>query len=383
MTKLNSEILSSNNFYSDLKPCWSKDSTVNTDYTFHQIAPYIGRMKTTIARFLLDNFTNKGDLIVDPFCGCGVVGLEAASSGRSIIAGDWNPYAVLLTRAKLFPPVSLEAAESRLENAWDNAQTRFIKQDLRTVPKWVRKFFHPETLRNTLAFRDSCIDLGDDFLLACLLGILHHQRTGFLSYPASHLVPYLRDKKFPKDQFPKMYQEREVLPRLQAKLKRTFKRPPNKFMESRKVYEIDARKFPKVKNVKAIITSPPYMNALDYVRDNRLRIWFINRSLPNEIEISRHNKDQAYSSLIKNVCALFSQNIVTGGYIILVVGDASKRSSRNGQTTKLTLELFNNASSLNSFKLAKFYEDTIPDIRRSRKECSGTKKESILIFKKM
>ena len=133
---------------------------------------------------------------MDPFCGCGVVALEAAGNGRHVVAGDWNPYAVLLTRAKLFPPRDQETAESRLQRAWNLSRERVGKQDLRTVPQWVRRFFHPETLRNALAFRDVCLYLGDEFLLACLLGILHHQRPGFLSYPSSHLVPYLRNQKF-------------------------------------------------------------------------------------------------------------------------------------------------------------------------------------------
>ena len=198
---------------------WSNQSTVARDGTFHQIAPYIGRMKTSMARSLLQKHTSRGDLVVDPFCGCGVVGLEAAASGRRVIVGDWNPYAVLLTRAKLFPPATIVDAESRLRSAWEIASTRFCEQDLSDVPQWVLRFFHPETLRRALAFRDACLDQEDDFLLACLLGILHHQRPGFLSYPASHLVPYLRDKKFPRQQFPEMYVERDVFVRMGAKLR--------------------------------------------------------------------------------------------------------------------------------------------------------------------
>ena len=108
-------------------------------------------------------------------------------------------------------------------------------QDLRTVPVWVRRFFHPETLRSALAFRDTCIERRDEFLLACLLGILHHQRPGFLSFPSSHLVPYLRDRKFPRKSFPEMYEERDVLVRLEAKVRRTYRRPTGPFLEPRRV----------------------------------------------------------------------------------------------------------------------------------------------------
>src|SRR3989442_11643018 len=160
------------------------------------------------------------------------------------------------------------AAQRRLRETWALSRKKISKQDLRTVPRWVRKFFHPETLRSALAFRDACVERQDHFLLACLLGILHHQRPGFLSYPSSHLVPYLRERKFPRNAYPAMYQKRDVLTRLEAKVRRAFRRPAQRYAEVRRVLRIDARSFPRVRNIRAIITSPPYMNELDYVRDN-------------------------------------------------------------------------------------------------------------------
>jgi len=368
--------------HSSLKPTWSPDSTVAHDWTFHQIAPYIGRMKTSMARALVNMQTRRGDLVVDPFCGCGVVALEAAANGRRVVAGDWNPYAVLLTRAKLFPPASAQAAERRLRNMWKLTRGRFREQDLRTVPLWVRRFFHPETLRTTLAFRDACIDCGDDFLLASLLGILHHQRPGFLSYPSSHLVPYLRDRKFPQKDFPEMYEERDVLARLEAKIRRIFRRPPYAYTESKRVMHIDARRFPRIKGIRAVITSPPYMNGLDYVRDNRLRLWFVNRSLPEGLELVGHNREKAFTQLLKAVCNRLAPGIERGGYFILVVGDVSRGRSRIGHTSDLTRTLFDTETALGDFKLSAEYHDTIPDIRRSRRECRGTKTEIILVYRK-
>lgn len=336
-----------------------------------------------MARTLVNMRTRRGDLVVDPFCGCGVVALEAAANGRRVVAGDWNPYAVLLTRAKLFPPASQQAAERRLRKMWKLACGRFREQDLRTVPWWVRRFFHPETLRKTLAFRDACVDFGDDFLLACLLGILHHQRPGFLSYPSSHLVPYLRDHKFPRHLFPEMYEERDVLVRLEAKIHRTFRRPPCAYTESRRVIRIDARKFPGIKGIKAVITSPPYMNELDYIRDNRLRLWFIKRSLPKELELVSRDREKSFTELLKAICIRLAPGIERKGYFILVVGDVSRGSSRIGHTSVLTRTLFDTEAALGDFKLSGEYHDAIPDIRRSRRECRGTKAETVLVYRKL
>lgn len=361
---------------------WSSAATTSTDWTFHQIAPYIGRMKTSMARSLVLRNSQRGELIVDPFCGCGVVALESIANGRNVVVGDWNPYAVLLTRAKLFAPLSQEAAQRRLRMTWELSRTLLKKQDLRTVPRWVRRFFHPETLRSTLAFRDACVQKGDNFLLACLLGILHHQRPGFLSYPCSHLVPYLRDRKFPREQFSDLYEERNVLSRLEAKIQRTYRRPPRSYRVSRRVLHTDARRFPKLRQIASVITSPPYMNELDYVRDNRLRLWFIERSLPKDIELVRRSRETAFKELMRSVCVRLGPRIKRGGTFVLVVGDATRGGGRRGRTAAITQRLFESESALKNFKLEKAYRDKIPDIRRSRRECSGTKVETILIYRK-
>lgn len=362
-------------------PPWSSASTVASDFTLHQIAPYIGRMKTSMARSLIYSWTQPGDLIVDPFCGSGVVALEAAASGRKIVAGDWNPYAVLLSRAKIFPPNTLRLAERRLERTWKLAQKNLEKQDLSKLPPWVIKFFHPNTLRSALSFRDACIALNDEFLLACFLGILHHQRPGFLSYPSSHLVPYLRDRKFPRAIYPEMYEERDVLTRMIAKIRRTLRRVPGKYTEFHRIIQSDARDFPRFRNVKAVITSPPYMNELDYIRDNRLRLWFISRSIPKGLELVGSNRDKAFSELLGAMCSRLAPGIVSGGYFIFVIGDAT-RGGKIGYSTSLAHNLFITNKALSKFHLHSVFSDTIPDIRRSRRECRGTKAETVLVFKK-
>jgi len=361
---------------------WSSGSTVKSDWTFHQLAPYIGRMKTSMARSLVLHHSRSGEIVVDPFCGCGVVAVEAAAHDRQVVVGDWNPYAVLLTRAKLFAPANEDLAKRRLHRAWKLSRRLLARQDLRTVPVWVRRFFHPETLRSALAFRDACVRMEDDFLLGCLLGILHHQRPGFLSYPSSHLVPYLRDRKFPRKQFAKLYEERDVLVRLRAKIQRMYRRPPGRYRSRRRVLQVDARQFPRTRHVSTVITSPPYMNELDYVRDNRLRLWFIKRALPEGIELVGRNRESAFRELMRSVCTRIAPNVKRGGSFVLVVGDATRGGGRTGRTATITRELFESDAALAAFRLEKIYKDKIPNIRRSRRECAGTKVETILVYRK-
>ena len=57
-------------------------SAVRNESTLHQLSPYIGKLKSSIARSLVSQFTDQGDLIYDPFSGSGTIALEAWASNR-------------------------------------------------------------------------------------------------------------------------------------------------------------------------------------------------------------------------------------------------------------------------------------------------------------
>ena len=349
--------------------------------TLHQIAPYIGRLRIGFARELVVNLSKPGDTIIDPFAGAGTVALEALCNGRAVIAGDWNAYAGVLTRAKLFAPSSVEAADDAIEKTWALSRRLLSRQDLRRVPSWVRNFFHPTTLKSALAFRDACLEYRDDFLLACLLGILHHERPGFLSYPSSHLVPYLRDRKYPRALYPELYAQRDVKSRVAAKVRRMLQVLPPSLKLRRSVLLKDARRFPKIPRVRAIITSPPYMNELDYVRDNRLRLWFIDKRIPAHLECSSLRKEIAFAELITTVFSRLAPCVVDGGYIALVLGD-TRRGMRRLDTAQIARRAFDTIPQLRKFKLKAKLSTRIPDVRRSRRAHEGTKQETVLVFQR-
>jgi hypothetical protein len=124
------------------------------------------------------------------------------------------------------------------------------------------------------------------------------------------------------------------------------------------------------------------MNELDYVRDNRLRLWFIGRCLPKGIELVGRDRALAFKELMRSVCTRLAPQVKRGGSFVLVVGDATRGSGSPGRTADITRKLFQSDPAFKKFKLEKAYTDKIPDVRRSRRECSGTKIETILIYRK-
>ena len=158
--------------------------------SLHRIAPYIGRMRPALAKSLVSEYSSVGGWVWDPFCGSGTVPLECRLLARNVIAGDVNPYACMLTRAKLHAPRSNNQCISSIFEL-----TILLREQMSLgttiVQDWVTKFFHPQTLNEIRILFSILHNRRDYFLTGCLLGILHHQRPGFLSlsYMQSSSIP--------------------------------------------------------------------------------------------------------------------------------------------------------------------------------------------------
>lgn len=352
--------------------------------TIQQLAPYVGRMKSGMARVLIDHYCREGDTVFDPFCGSGVVPFEAALMGRVALGNDLSPYGYVLTRGKLSAPRSLKVALEQTLEVLEVIEGEAPSVKLDTVPKWVREFFHPQTLRETIAAFQVLFESENYFLLSCLLGILHHVRPGFLSYPASHLVPYLRRKKYPPADFPEMYEYRDLRSRLLAKVRRAYRRTLLPEWWGGHIYKVTMENAMKLslssESVDAIVSSPPYFGALDYARDNRLRLWFLGVSDWKELDKSLTASDQVYLPQMRKCLSEMHRVLKRGGYCVLVLGDVA----RNGKEKNTARILSNLAVDVTNggFEEEELYSDVIPDNRRSRRRTRTTKIERILVMRK-
>ncbi len=361
---------------SRLSLAWEKSCT-NTESTLHQLSPYIGKLKSSIAQDLILNFSPPGGLVADVFAGSGTVLLEAVRLGRRTFGVDSSPYATLLSRAKLSAPVTLDEALARARVRLAAAALR-PTPDRRKIPAWVKNFFHPQTLREVINFAKECQEQHDVFSLACMLGILHHQRPGFLSYPSSHLTPYLRDKKFPKAEFPELYQYRALEPRLTAKIERSYKRKD--FVVTSNQYsfvEGNAENVTLPKGIDCIITSPPYMNALDYGRDNRLRLWFIDNAKAELIDSAPSQQRDGFQALMKSFSQQVVKSLIPNGFCIVIVGDKTRGEAKYPLSICVQ-DIFKSYAP--ELRLIQTVANNIPDIRRARRDCRGVRTENFLIF---
>ena len=352
--------------------------------TLQQLSPYVGKMKSGMARVLIALYSRPGDTVLDPFAGSGVVPLEAALSGRCAWANDLSPYAYVLTRGKLEAPENERVAIQQAKSLLDAVKRESPSVDINVAPGWVGEFFHPDTLREVLTAFQILRQREDYFFTACLLGILHHVRPGFLSYPASHLVPYLRKTKYPPEKFPKMYSYRDLSSRLLEKVKRAYRRhmlPPNWNQRRYEVWQTNSMNLPMGEGtVGAIISSPPYFGALDYARDNRLRLWFLGCEDWKELDASLTANNRVYLPEMSICLQEMFRVLKPGSRCILVLGDVERDDK-----TRLTAEILADLAvkvTRGQFEVETILDDRIPDERRSRRRTGTTKLERILVMRK-
>ena len=333
-----------------------------------------------MASSLVAQFTKAGDLLYDPFSGSGTVALEAWFAGRRVIANDLSPYAYLLTRAKLFPCRKLDSALKQIHRSGVEVARECRDVDLRNIPAWVRRFFHPQTLRETVAWGTVLKRKRQWFLLASLMGILHHQRPGFLSYPSSHAVPYLRTKKFPRHRFPELYAYRSIQNRLEAKVARAFRRRPQlDFEVSRFCFCKDAAQLSPLEPVDAIITSPPYMRLLEYARDNRLRLWFLGIRDWKELDTVVSPDESTFLALMERCFAQWKNSLKQGGLCVLIIGDALSQLA-DGNLPEVVSQIATH--SVGGYEQVCEYTDLIPNARRVRRGTTGSSSETIVVLRK-
>jgi DNA modification methylase len=329
----------------------------------HHMSAYVGKLKPGMAHWLIRVSTIPGDTVLDPFSGIGTVPLEADLMGRKGIGIDLNPYAAAISRAK-FDRKSLDHRISYLENL--KLDTKSIKT--KEISPFIKQYFHEKTLKEIFALKQILIDEKQDFLLGCLIGILHGHRPGHLSATTSLVIPFVPKTKA---------EYREVIPRMIEKTKRMY-RDEVPLKTKTKIYEKDSRnKVLKNDTVDAVVSSPPYYNTLNYVTDNRLRIAFLGYDEDGRSNLDdkliQHRAD--YLEDMRKVGKRLRDCIKPDGHCIFVLGDM-----HSGKKTINTAQDISEVYKELGFKVHEnIVEDKMPD-NKSHPSSSKRRKNDRILF---
>ena len=344
------------------------------------LSPYVGKMRPSLARYLIEKYAPSDSTIYDPFSGSGTVLLEGWVLGHNVIGNDLNYYAFVLSMGKLNPYRTSDEAVNALQKYKKRAENKAKSYNVDLIPNWIVSFYDINTLKEICAWTYYLKKYKEWFLLACLMGILHHQRPGFLSYPASHGAPYLRSIKYPKEQYPEMYQYKNVYEKLLRKVIRSYAHIPslNYALERKMILGNTATIRFKNQHFSAIITSPPYMKSLTYARDNRLRLWFLGESDWESLDKRISPDKNAFIEIMRKCFRKWSLLQVTGDKCIIVIGDIKiNYCNQKKSLSDVLVDL-----SKKYYTCKEQYYDAIPEKRKVVKGETSIKSEVVIVLER-
>lgn len=314
---------------SELTSTW-KATSGRWGHSLHRLAPYVGGFPPSLAYYFVQRFSDRGDTILDPFCGGGTAPLEGALRGRHTIGNDAFIYAYVLSAAKCNPLLTDQFKEyvyQKLDEIKeiDNSDMRLLGNDD------LRVFYSDYTLNRILGLR-KILD-GDNstkavYLKAIMCGILHGPSDMFLSlqtkdtYAGSvnYVREYAKEHNLEKP-------EVDIEPKALRKQEIVTKNPiPDDLGDRTRILQGDARDLDVAgKSVDLIITSPPYMRVLDYTWNNWIRLWWLGEDRKDERENLDLTSDVSkYRSFMRDCVKEMYRVLDDNGVAVLVVGDVKK-----------------------------------------------------------
>lgn len=295
----------------------------------HEVS-YRACFKPQLPRFFIERLTQAGDIVYDPFMGRGTTPVEAALLGRIPFGCDINPLSEVMSRPRLRPP-TLEEIEDRLQ------QIDFHSFD--EFPDDLRVFYHPETLREIVALKKyllerrarKAIDYVDDWICLVALNRLTGHSPGFFSVytlPPNQAVSVKSQQKINADR--KQTPPRRSVPRLILKKSRNLLSDCNAGVRSTLAGVAPKARFfteaaaytPQIKanSVALVVTSPPFLDVVDYATDNWLRCWFLGID-PKSVKLTVPKKLEAWQAAMIEVFHELHRVLKPGGHVAFEVGE--------------------------------------------------------------
>lgn len=298
-------------------------SAQRSAHSLHEIS-YRACFKPQLPAFFIERLTKPGEVVCDPFMGRGTTPLQAALLGRRAVGSDANPLSLMLTRPRLCPP-AIEAVVARLAEAPLGAG-QIEREDLLA-------FYHPETLRQICALRAWLIerlppaaapDPVDDWIRMVALNRLTGHSSGFFSVytmPPNQAVSVKAQVKINarRAQTPPMRDVAALIAKKSRSLLADGAPPPGlpailSVANAAKLTHLSDA------SVDLVVTSPPFLDVVDYRGDNWLRNWFAAVDTDG-LALSQLRGLDAWTLMTRGVFEELARVVRPGGHVAYEVGE--------------------------------------------------------------
>lgn len=335
----------------------------------HPIHPFPARMAPGIALDALAG-SKKQLRVLDPMMGSGTVLAVARANGHYAIGTDLDPLAVLLSKVWT-STIDSEYARNkaldvllRAKKIFPNISSRnaYPKNSDKETQKFIRYWFDDYARRQLTALSCSISGVRNakirDVLWCAFSRLIITKSVGAsLAMDLSHSRPHKKYRRAPAKPFRRFMSAVETVIANCPKRKSHFRGPATK------IYRGDARSLKiEDKSVDLVLTSPPYLNAIDYMRCSKFSlVWMgysvseirnirgksvgverMNEKVANDtgiLEIIQHlklspklkSRDQAilsqYITDMQNALSETSRVLKKSGRAVYVVGESTVRGT--------------------------------------------------------
>lgn len=242
----------------------------NIGYFTHGFFKYPCKFIPHIPRWAIIKYTKINDYVIDPFAGSGTTLVEAVLHGRNAVGVDFDKLSQLLCMSKtnLLSNKQIQLINKLIEKFSEEKSNNIIKPDLHNLYHWFPKkntieLSHIKSKINTI-YTETKDKKIRNFLLTCFASIIRKCSYADDTSPKPYVST--RFKKIPLspiEQFVKTI--KNYLKILENQKKRSLGRA---FIIADDARKIKSKKYDK--KISLAVTSPPYINAFDYVRSLRL-----------------------------------------------------------------------------------------------------------------
>ena len=308
--------------------------------SLHEVS-YRACFKPQLPRFFIERLTVPGDAVYDPFMGRGTTPVEAALLGRTPIGNDVNPLSIVMTLPRLDPPQLKEVEKRLLSISLD---------DPADMPVDLLAFYHPNTLRAISSLKkylarsrdEKPLDPVDQWICVVSLNRLTGHSNGFFSVytlPPNQAVSAKSQRKIneKRNQSPPernvvkilLKKTRQLLGDVTDETRSTLARAAERAL----LLTGPAAATPQIRSnsVSLVVTSPPFLNIVQYATDNWLRCWFLGID-PTTVQLTTPRKLEDWQTAMTDVFHELHRVLKTGGHVAFEVGEVHAGRTRLEET---------------------------------------------------
>jgi hypothetical protein len=304
----------------------------------HEVS-YRACFKPQLPAFFIERLSQPGDTVYDPFSGRGTTAIEAALHGRQVVDNDINPLSAILTRPRLELP-DLDAVKARLE---DIPLKAGIPETLA-----LSMFYQRDTLGEIIALRNYLRrrhksgheDAIDRWIRMVATNRLTGHSKGFFSVytlpPNQATTPENQIRINRKlGQKPEYRDTHAIIlhksRQLQSGLAPEQRANLQVAARTARCLTTPAQRTARIADasVQLTVTSPPFLDVVQYAKDNWLRCWF------NGLDAAAIGKHITMSTTVADwrrqmgtVFAELYRITRRGGHVAFEVGEVRKGKIR-------------------------------------------------------